>query len=91
MLNGEQIKDNERRRFELMVVRLANHLNLSSADEFDALPGQVQSMFAGWKYIDVVGPLMVRDRDNDRLTIRQLEIKYGVPKSTISDYFKALR
>lgn len=86
MTNDEQIKFNKRQRFEVMAVRLANHLNLSVADTFVMLPEQVKIMLNGLKYLDVVLPLMQHDRDRLSLSYRQLEIKYGVPKSTIQMY-----
>lgn len=66
-----------------MAVLLANHLELSPADSFVDLPVQIQTMLNSFKYIDVVLPLMQRDRDKFGLSFRQLEIKYGVTKSTI--------
>lgn len=86
MTNDEQIQFNKRQRFEVMAVRLANHLNLSVSDTFVMLPEQVKSMLNGLKYLDVVLPLMQHDRDRLLLSYRQLEIKYGVPKSTIQMY-----
>lgn len=86
MIDNDQIQFNKRQRFEVMAVRLANHLNLSEADTFMSLPGQVQTMLNGLKYLDVVLPLMQQDRERLLLSYRQLEIKYGVPKSTIQMY-----
>lgn len=77
----------KRQRFELMAVRLANHLDLANCDDFEKLPVQIQTMFNGMKYVDVVFPLMQRDKEVFALSYRQLEIKYGVPKSTIQLYF----
>lgn len=89
MKNGEQVEKNKRERFRLMAVRLANHLELSPARSFDDLPIQIREMLSALKYIDIVFPLIQRDHNVDRLTIRQLEIKYGVPRSTIHDYLNA--
>ena len=85
MVQNETIERNRRQRFELMAVRLANHLNLSGVDNFDELPAQVKTILNGLKYIDIVLPLMQHDRDNLQMSFRQLSIKYGVPKSTIYD------
>lgn len=82
MLKNDREK-RQRERFEKWAVVLANHLELSPVDSFDDLPGTVKSMFNGFKYIDVVLPLMQYDRDKSGLSFRQLEIKYGVTKSTI--------
>lgn len=85
--NQQQIESNQRQRFEIMAVRLANHLELSTATEFDELPAHIKTMLNSFKYIDLVVPLMRNDRDGvNQLSLRQLEIKYGVPKSTIRDY-----
>lgn len=86
MIDNGQIEQNKRQRFEVMAVRLANHLNLSTADTFSMLPDQVKFMLNGFKYLDVVLPLMQQDRERLSLSYRQLEIKYGVPKSTIQMY-----
>jgi hypothetical protein len=72
-----------RERFEKMAVLLANHLELSNAQLFAELPVKIQEMFNGLRYIDIVLPLMQRDREKYGLSFRQLEIKYGVTKSTI--------
>lgn len=82
MLKNEREK-RQRERFEKWAVVLANYLELSPVDSFDELPVMVKSMFNGFKYIDIVLPLMQHDRDKLRLSFRQLEIKYGVTKSTI--------
>jgi len=83
MTTDEHIQQNQRRRFEVMAVRLANHLDLSGVEVFDQLPAQVKTMFNGLKYIEIVLPLMQNDRDRFQMSFRQLSIKYGVPKSTI--------
>lgn len=82
MLKNEREK-RQRERFEKWAVVLANHLELSPVDSFNDLPVTIKSMFNGFKYIDVVLPLMQHDRDKSGLSFRQLEIKYGVTKSTI--------
>ena len=82
MLKNEREK-RQRERFEQMAVLLANHLELSPVDSFVDLPAQIQTMLNSFKYIDLVLPLMQRDRDKFGLSFRQLEIKYGVTKSTI--------
>lgn len=82
MLKNEREK-RQRERFEQMAVFLANHLELSPVDSFVDLPAQIQTMLNSFKYIDLVLPLMQRDRDKFGLSFRQLEIKYGVTKSTI--------
>lgn len=84
--NENEIEQIKRERFEIMAVRLANFLELSSVTVFVDLPVHVQTMLNGFKYIDIVVPLMRKDRDANQLSFRQLEIKYGVPKSTIRDY-----
>lgn len=70
-----------------MAVRLAKHLDLADCETFAGLPVQIQTMLNGMKYVDVVFPLMQQDREELSLSYRQLEIKYGVPKSTIQLYF----
>jgi hypothetical protein len=82
MLKNEREK-RQRERFEKWAVVLANHLELSAVDTFDNLPVSIKTMLNGFKYIDVVLPLMQFDRDKSGLSFRQLEIKYGVTKSTI--------
>jgi hypothetical protein len=66
-----------------MAVLYANHFKLSLVDRFDALPVNVREALNGLKYIDIVLPLMTKDRHKEGLSYRQLSIKYGVAKSTI--------
>ncbi len=89
MVNEVDTELVKRQRFELMAVRLANHLDLANCDDFEKLPGQIKTMFNSMKYVDVVFPLMQKDKEEFGLSYRQLEIKYGVPKSTIQLYFSA--
>lgn len=86
-----QIKENQRERFEMMVVRLANLLELSSVDKFELLPPLVRDAFKSFKYLDVVLPLIHHDREVNTMSYRQLEIKYGIPKSTIQNYLNGSR
>lgn len=78
-----KIEKRRRERFEHMAVALANHLGLSAAHTFSELPAPVQATLNSFKYLDIVLPLMQRDRDKLGLSFRQLEIKYGITKSTI--------
>ncbi|MGL4641001.1 MAG: hypothetical protein ACRCVX_14900 [Shewanella sp.] len=66
-----------------MAVRLAAHLDLAKCEDFYCLPTLVQKTFNAMKYIELVSPLMEKDREQLGLSYRQLEIKYGIPKSTI--------
>ena len=89
MTKQERIEYNKKQRFEKMAVRLANHLGLSSVSDFLDLPNQVKDMLNSFKYIDLVMPLIKEDRHClNPLSLRQLEVKYGIPKSTINDYLK---
>jgi len=82
----QEIEQIKRQRFELMAIRLAKHLDLADCDNFDDLPGDIRDLLNGYKYFDLIFPLMQKDRDELSLSYRQLEIKYGVPKSTIQLY-----
>lgn len=75
-------------RFKVMAVRLARHLHLSTAEDFDSLPISVKNTFRRFKYHELVMPLVEYDRETLGLTFRQLEIKYGLPKSTIQYHCK---
>lgn len=85
MINHDHIERNKRQRFEEMAVRLANYMKWSEADTFMSLPLVIQTQLNGMKYIDVVLPLIRRDREENGLSYRGLEIKYGVSKSTIQE------
>lgn len=83
MITAEKIQQKKRERFEIMAVRLAKHLQISSAETFSDLPMEAKSAFNGMEYIDIVRPLIISDKSKG-LSCRQLEVKYGVPKSTVS-------
>lgn len=70
-------------RFRLMALRLAKHLNMTTVDRYEEMPLPVQNYFVGKTYIEVVLPLMINDKEVKGLSLRGLETKYGVPKSTI--------
>jgi O-phosphoseryl-tRNA(Cys) synthetase len=75
-------------RYQLMTVRLARHLKLTNVDQYVDLPVSVRETFCRWKYTEIVLPLIVHDKEVNGLSLRQLEIKYGVPKSTIDYHLK---
>jgi len=75
-------------RYQIMTVRLARHLKLTSVDQYDDLPVSVRETFCRWKYTEIVLPLIVHDKEVNGLSLRQLEIKYGVKKSTIDYHLK---
>lgn len=78
MRDREQIiKEKKRERFEIMAVRLANHLQMSPADTFDALPQPLQQHFNSLRYCDIVKPLMIKDHMSG-MSIRGIAIKYGM-------------
>lgn len=81
----EEIAKRRRERFELMVVRLANHRGLSSAKEYCDLPISVKETFEAFDYIDVIKPLIQIDYAAGQ-SYRQLSNKYAIPKTTISRY-----
>lgn len=83
MTTEKDIKTNERLRFEAMAVRLAKHLSLSTVDTFDQLPPQVKNTLNRLQYFEIVMPLIEHDREKSGLSLRQLENKYGLKKSTI--------
>ena len=82
MRTQKEIEEKKRERFEFMALRLAHFMHLSEAETFEDLPAQVRVTFNGLKYHEVVLPLMDFDKSNG-LSVRQLEIKYGIPKSTV--------
>lgn len=86
----DQDKKNQE-RFEVMAVRLARHLKLSSSDTYEALPKAVKITFSRLKYYEIVMPLIENDRVVSGLTYRQLEIKYGLAKSTIGYHLNTIR
>ncbi len=77
-----QIESKVRERFELMAVRCANHLKMSSAKNFADLPPQIREHLEGLRYSDIIRPLVLYDRSNGA-TVRQLSIKYARAASTI--------
>lgn len=77
-----------RERYEVMTVRLARHLKLSVAEKYEDLPGTVKSTFCRLTYNEIALPLMVFDKEVNGLSLRQLEIKYGIPRSTIQYHLK---
>lgn len=80
-----EIEDKRRARFEVMAVRLANHLNLSSADTWAKLPQTAREYFNGQKYCDIVKPLIIRDNMRGQ-SVRQLAIKYGLSSSAVQNH-----
>lgn len=81
----EQIEKNRRKRFETMAVRLANHLEMSSADTWEKLPPTVQQYFECQRYCDVVRVLIIKDNHSGQ-SVRQLSIKYGLSSTAIQNH-----
>lgn len=77
-----------RERYELMTVRLARHLKMTTVERYEELPRSVKEAFCRWRYNEIVLPLIVVDKEVNGLSLRQLEIKYGLPKSTIQYHLK---
>ena len=82
------IEQRKRERFEAMAVRLANHLEMSTAAKFVDLPVKVRDHFNGMRYYDIIKPLIQEDYYGGRLTYQQLSIRYGIAKSTVQTYLK---
>lgn len=77
-----------RERLEIMTLRLARHLDMTVANTYEELPVSVKETFCRWKYTEIVLPLIIFDKEVNGLSLRQLEIKYGLPKSTIDYHLK---
>lgn len=88
--SDEQIEQQRRDRFEVMAVRLANHLNLSSAERWADLPQTARDYFNGQKYCDIVKPLIIRDSHKGQ-SVRQLAIKYGLSSSAVQNHLTKSR
>lgn len=84
MVTTEKIEQKKRERFEVMAVRLAKHLQISNAETFNDLPTEAKTAFNDMDYIDIVRLLIISDKSKLGLSCRQLEVKYGVPRSTVS-------
>ena len=80
-----------REKFEVMAVRLAHHLGMSKAESFDQLPTSIRNTLNGLRYYEIVLPLVIHDREVLGLSYRQLEIKYGLPKSNIQYHVRNWR
>ena len=87
---SEQVEINRRKKFELLAVRLANHLSMSNAKSYIDLPQTVRDYFEAQNYRDIALQLAAVDYRNG-LSMRQLKNKYGLPKSTIHDYISGNR
>ena len=83
--SDEQVEARKRERFEVMAVRLANHLNLSGADTYAKLPATARTYFDGLRYCDIVKPLIIQD-NHAGLSVRQLSIKYGLSSTSIQNH-----
>lgn len=81
----EQIEARKRERFEVMAVRLANHLNMSGADTWDKLPQSAKDYFNGLRYCDVVKPLIIQDNHGGQ-SVRQISIKYGLSPTAVQNH-----
>ena len=81
----EQVEARRRERFEVMAVRLANHLQMSTADTWAKLPPTVQEYFESQRYCDVVRVLIIRDNHSGQ-SVRQLSIKYGLSSTAIQSH-----
>lgn len=83
MKETKEIEAKKRERYELMVVRVANYLNLSKAQTFEALPVEVREHLEQLSYCDLIMPLMRADRKKG-LSLRALAVRYGLGKTTVS-------
>ena len=79
--------DKKRERFEAMAVRAANRLGLSKAATFHEIPPLARQKLEAMRYCHMVLPLIVADREAG-MSLRMLEIKYGMGKSTIDYHLK---
>lgn len=83
--SDEQVEARRRERFEVMAVRLANHLQMSTADTWSKLPQPVRDYFNGQRYCDVVRVLIIQDNHSGQ-SVRQLSIKYGLSSTAIQSH-----
>lgn len=90
MKKTEQIEAKKRERYEVMVVRVANHLNLSKAQTFEALPARVREHLEQLKYCELIIPLLRADREKG-LSLRALAVRYGLGKTTVSYHLSKKR
>lgn len=83
--SDEQVEARRRERFEVMAVRLANHLQMSTADTWAKLPQTVRDYFNSQRYCDVVRVLIIQDSHSGQ-SVRQLSIKYGLSSTAIQSH-----
>lgn len=67
-----------REKFERMALRVAYLLQLSEANEYEALPAGVRTLFERYTYYELIRPLVFHDRHKKQLTLKQIAIAYGI-------------
>lgn len=88
--NDQQIEAKRRERFEVMGVRFANHLGLSSAEKWSDLPANARETISGLRYCNLVKPLIIRDNRNGA-SVRQLSIKYALSTRAIQHHLSGAK
>jgi len=90
MKKHDEIEENKRLRYQIMVVRVARHLSLSKAETFEELPHTVKEHLTALRYCELIDPLLRADRLNG-LSLRALAVRYGLSKTTISYHLSKKR
>ncbi len=82
------IQQKKEQRFKNMAVLLAKYLRMDISGDFDTWPEPTKTLFLSMRYIDIVTPLMIHDRRYNKMSYKQISIKYGVAKTTIYTIIK---
>lgn len=69
--------------FKKACIRFALHFKLTEADEWDCLSNELRAMFETLEYKAVIKAFICDDRNLGQMSWAQLEIKYGLPQTTI--------
>lgn len=88
--NSDEIKTQQRKRFEVMAVRMAQYLNLSQAEKFEGLPPAIRQHLEGLRYCDVIRPLVLSDHAAGQ-SMRAIAIKYAISKTAVLNCVKKNR
>lgn len=80
---NKNIDNKSNERFKVMAVRLANYLDISRAETWEALPPRLKDWLGSLSYSDIVRPLIIDDYEGGGKSVRQLANRYGVSSRTV--------
>lgn len=78
----EQLAEKRREKFESVVLRIANQLQMSSATKYEDLPETVKIHFEKKDYKEIALDLARFDYRSG-LNLGQISLKYGLSKTTV--------